>query len=462
VAGLPDLQDVGVAAEHEEHAERLFGFAGSGAADEMWAAWRQHGAVGEKAETPEQQAKRYAGVEEDSVELQPGLSRHELRDADVIVTCSLDYLVRTWDAKTLALLQTFEGHTNHVNVVEPYHGRWLLSCSDDCSLRLWRRGTEAWGELERTIWCGSFAVKGLCTLPGCRAACSAVDKLVRVVSLRSGEVLHKVYPMTVSENPGALGYWLQAGCGQTWGLLHLRQNLMASCSDDTSLRIWDVDTMRCLGTYVGHEGWGDESGSERFFARNFAPVFRLVHLGGQGGRIASCSFDGSVVVWDVSDAERVLPVQTLRGHSNSVTNLCLLHEGMLLTCSGDGTCKVWDLGEGTCLRTLEQRGQPMCAARLDGRRVAVGGGDCTIRVFDWRTGEELLGEGGVYAHDLCLSWMTRLYETDCEAAEASLWLEPIMYRGTQPLQEWEQIFAPNFEKEMTQQALEIAAHGLWD
>lgn len=436
----------------EEYVVAALGYEGDDAIDRMWETWTKYGAAGVVPESAEQQAQRYAGVPDDSVELQPGLAKYQFRDTDVLLTCSLDYLIRTWDAATCKPLQIFEGHTNFVNAVEPYHGEFLVSASDDFSLRLWKRGSSEYGELVRTIWCGYLGLKSVCVLPGHRVACGSQDFLLRIVSILTGEVLHKTedhYNIGPYDN-----FWQEEGCGAVFSILHIRNNIMATVADDTTIRFWDFDTMRCLGIHVGHMGYGDDLGSKDFFVQRFAPVWKVIHLGADGSKIASGSYDRTIVIWDIADVENVHIERTLRGHDNSVVSMCVLAESILLSCSGDETCKIWNWQTGECLRTLATRGYPTCATRMTDSTVAIGGGDATIRIYDWKKGEDLMGENGFYAHEFSLTGMAQIFQTNLDEKR----LEPIMYRSTEPARTaWEQTYAPEHQKAMVTEALRLQA-----
>ena len=62
----------------------------------------------------------------------------------------------------------------------------------------------------------------------------------------------------------------------------------------------------------------------------------VVELG--DGRLASCSGDESVRVWDVSTGECV---KTLEGHEDCVDCVVELGDGRLASCSYDNTVRVW-------------------------------------------------------------------------------------------------------------------------
>ena len=60
-----------------------------------------------------------------------------------------------------------------------------------------------------------------------------------------------------------------------------------------------------------------------------------------GGTLVSTSLDGNVTLWDVESAT---PLETLRGHSNSVQQPVFSPDGeTLYTVSHDGTAIAWDI-----------------------------------------------------------------------------------------------------------------------
>ena len=112
--------------------------------------------------------------------------------------------------------------------------------------------------------------------------------------------------------------------------------LLASASDDRTVRIWDLAVgggARLVKTLTGHTNYA--------FCVSFSP---------HGNVLASGSFDETVRVWEVRSGKclRVLPA-----HSEPVTAVDFDREGdMIVSGSYDGLCRVWDSATGHCVKTL--------------------------------------------------------------------------------------------------------------
>jgi uncharacterized delta-60 repeat protein len=145
--------------------------------------------------------------------------------------------------------------------------------------------------------------------------------------------------------------------------------LVASGSEDETIRLWDVITGAVRRTLEGH------SGSVRAVA--FSPDGKLV---------ASGSHDETVRLWDAMKGAVRL---TLEGHSGSIRAVAFSPDGKLVASgSHDKTVRLWDATTGAVRRTLEGHSDWVVAVTFssDGKLVASGSGDKTIRLWDAITG----------------------------------------------------------------------------
>ncbi len=102
--------------------------------------------------------------------------------------------------------------------------------------------------------------------------------------------------------------------------------------------VWEVrpDGLRLVRALMGHEG--------AVVGAAFSPQ--------HGGRIATCSRDGTARLWTV-DGE---PITALTGHTGTVWQVAFAPDGRsVVTASGDGTARVWRVETDDALDLAEQR-----------------------------------------------------------------------------------------------------------
>lgn len=395
--------------------------------DQEWLDFVRLGGAGDQPDTPEQQKARYKTEVADSVEVYPGLAKHQLRPPDLIATCSMDYTVRTFDChNNYQLVQVFEGHFGMVNCVCAYRGTMLISTADDCTVRIWKRGTEDYGELLWTFFISPQPIKCLAPLPGSRAVCGGLDKILRIISLETGNTLIKF-----REYHGDDHFTLLEGCGSLASVIHLRENIIVSGADDSSVRLWDIDKGKCIGTYRGgHPGYGAEIGGTSVgyeLAETFAAAWNITHLGDGGKLFASCSYDRTITVWDATDAKDVKVVRNWRAADNGIVHISLVAPDVVAVCSGDKHMRLYNWKTAEHLHTVRtDRGIPMCTLYLNDHLLAMCGGDSTIRIMDWKDKpKDLLGETGFNAHEFIISDCAAVYYDD---EDDSHWTaDPILY-----------------------------------
>ncbi len=141
----------------------------------------------------------------------------------------------------------------------------------------------------------------------------------------------------------------------------------------------------------------ERSGAELARSGPLEPVPTRLALAGDGA-IVWGGLDGRLRRWDPSTGS----TQAFEGrHEQLVTGVCVTPDDLVVSASLDGTVRVWDLERGLLRSTIfDGQGsvswRDLAVAR-DGRRVAVGGGDGSVRVLALDGGEEVALGGGAGA-----------------------------------------------------------------
>ena len=157
--------------------------------------------------------------------------------------------------------------------------------------------------------------------------------------------------------------------------ISLNGQLIVSGSEDSTVKLWNLNTGECLATLEGHEAG-----------------VRAVAISPDGQLLVSGSADNTIKLWQLPSMKNEPicpdPIYTLTGHSDDVKSLAISHDGQILASgSQDKTIKLWHLETGELKTTLVEHWREVNHLTIspDGRNLISCSGDETIQVWQLET-----------------------------------------------------------------------------
>ncbi|NJO39172.1 MAG: protein kinase [Cyanobacteria bacterium CRU_2_1] len=351
-------------------------------------------------------------------------------DGRSILSGADDSRLKLWDIATGRCLRTFEGHESGIHsIAVSQDGRYVLS-TDGSVMKLW------------AVHCTTpptYAPLRLSHLPmpdvvitgdrmyeqelaQAQAALSQGDAVAAASRIRrarsqSGynrameavQAWLNLYPYLPRQ--AFNGAWEQIAYTRHMDVIGTVAfspdgNQALSGGADTTLKLWDTASDRCLLSFEGHRGSVE--------AVTFSPDGRYALSG---------STDTTLKLWDVSTGDCL---RTFEGHGGAVHAVAVAPKGRYaLSGSADGILKLWDMTTGHCLRTFTRHRDRVTAVTLspDGRYALSGSLDKTLKLWDLTTGETLRTfEGHIAAiHSIAMSLDGRYALSGSDDQTLKLW-----------------------------------------
>ncbi|MFW9259972.1 protein kinase domain-containing protein [Nostoc sp. CALU 546] len=244
-------------------------------------------------------------------------------DGKILATASDDKTIKLWQVETLEEICTLLGHSHAVkSVAFSPDGQILASGSWDKTIKLWdvNTGTEIC-----TITGHQLQVNSVAFSPqGQLLASASYDRTIRLWQISALAGSHKEL-----QNRPCYSL-LSTLSGHAWAVLTVAFSpdgkILATGSDDNTIKLWDVNTGQLICTLVGHS-WSVVA----------------VAFTADGETLLSASCDKTVKLWRVSTAEEIV---TLSGHVDSVSAVAVNKVTQLIASgSRDKTIKLWQLVE---------------------------------------------------------------------------------------------------------------------
>ncbi|KAK5662453.1 hypothetical protein OQA88_8364 [Cercophora sp. LCS_1] len=240
----------------------------------------------------------------------------------------------------------------------------------------------------------------------------------------------------------------EEGHGECIYSLQYNEQYLVSGSRDRSLKVWDLETRRCLRTLTKHRGsvlclqfdsdpeediivsgssdsdviiWKFSTGEEIQTLRH-AHRESVLNVKFDKRILVTCSKDKTIKIFnrkplrhgdlgyqevdpvprniknygysmtmtpdDLPQTPQWTMIGCLEGHSAAV-NAVQIHGREVVSASGDRHIKVWDWPTQSCTRTIVGHTKGIACVQYDGRRIVSGSSDNEVKVFDRQTGLEV-------------------------------------------------------------------------
>ncbi|AJR38779.1 Met30p [Saccharomyces cerevisiae YJM451] len=270
----------------------------------------------------------------------------------LLFTGSYDSTIGIWDLFTGKLIRRLSGHSDGVKTLY-FDDRKLITGSLDKTIRVWNYIT---GEC-------------ISTYRGHSDSVLSVDSYQKVIVSGSADKTVKVWHVESRTCYTLRGHTEWVNCVK----LHPKSFSCFSCSDDTTIRMWDIRTNSCLKVFRGHVGQ-----VQKIIPLTIKDVENLA---------TDNTSDGSSPQDDPTMTDGADESDRPSNEQETVLDENIPYPTHLLSCGLDNTIKLWDVKTGKCIRTQFGHVEGVWDIAADNFRIISGSHDGSIKVWDLQSGK---------------------------------------------------------------------------
>jgi len=270
--------------------------------------------------------------------------------------------IKIYNSSSLSLVNSFQAHSSGILRIKqsPFNTNYVATCSDDGTVKIWNVSSSFDWTLITTYSQHSSRVLALEWLDNdTLASAGYTDRTIKLWSPTTGETkltiqtnqavfslkllnsnIHLAagvgYDINIYNiNDGNLVSSLKGHTSLVNDLVQLSADLLASSSNDNTVRIWNLTTNTCKFILTGHT-------SIVYGLKQITPNI-----------LASGSVDRTIKLWDITTGQLI---RTLTDHSHIWFLVDLLNSQTLVSGSHDQTIKLWNWSTGEYFSTIQTPG----------------------------------------------------------------------------------------------------------
>lgn len=144
--------------------------------------------------------------------------------------------------------------------------------------------------------------------------------------------------------------------------IKLDENTIASCSEDNSIKLWDIESGRLLATFLDNE-----------------PVISLAFHPSKK-QLISGNLKGKISIRALSNDYQQQTLSTFTAHSGIIRTIKLINADTIATGGEDNKVKLWSF-DGLLLAVLEHQNFVQSIEQLDANKIISASYDGTIKTW---------------------------------------------------------------------------------